>query len=284
MARTVRSHTTGSRSRRSALSSARAIRRYAPGAVIRGQGQAADRAVLLQRPSEGDRQAAVGRAEVAAVVDEAAIVHLLLDRGRARLSQPGGKGRTPAARIDHQVSGQLLASLGPHPGDVDGRGGRRPGQQPGDGDSASDGHARSFPGGGRHGPLHHGPPPRYHVEALIAVAPAPGERVRDAPNDVVLESAVRLEAGRHLWQLTCHHLVEAGEESMKEAELVHPPPIPVLPGGLRIRRGRLSVALDTRHPVPRRSPAAWPTPSRPSHRLPPSRSPLDHAPLSVPAG
>ncbi len=128
--------------------------------------------------------------------------------------------------------------------------GRRPGQEPGDGDSPPDGHARGVLGDGRDGPLHHGPPPRNHVEALVAVAPASGDEVRDAPKDVVLKGAVSLEAGRHLRQLTCHYLVEAGQEGMKQAELIHPPPIPVLPGRLRIPRGRVSVALDTRHLVP----------------------------------
>ena len=188
---------------------------------------------------------------MAAVVDEPAVVHLLLDRGRARRGQPGRKGGTPAARIDHQVSRQLLTSLGPHPGDVDGPGGGRgPGQQPDDSDAPPDGHARGVLGGRRDGPLHHGSPPRYHVEALVAVAPASGDEVGGAAQDVVLEGAVRLEPGRDLWQLTCHYVVEAGQEGVKQAELIHPPPIPVLPSRLRIPRGRLSVALDTRHLVP----------------------------------
>ena len=135
---------------------------------------------------------------MAAVIDEPAVVDLLADRGRAGGGQPGRKGGTPAARIDHQVSRQLLTGLGPHPGDVDAPGAaaapvtaRRQRRHAGR-------HARSFLGGRGDGPLYHGPPPRYHVEALVAVAPASGDEVGGTPQDVVLEGAVRLEPGRQI--------------------------------------------------------------------------------------
>ena len=129
-------------------------------------------------------------------------------------------------------------------------GGRGPGQQSGDSDAPPDGHARSFLGGRGHGPLHHGPAPGYHVESLVAVAPASGDEVRGTPQDVVLEGAVRLEPGRQFGQLSRHYLVKARQERVEQTELIHPPSIPLRPSRLRICRGRLSVALETRHLVP----------------------------------
>ncbi len=206
---------------------------------------------MLQRCAEGRRDRAVGRPEVAGVVNEAAVLDLLMRRPGSDGRQPPGKGRAPAAGVDDQVGVEILAGRGAHAGHAGGAaGGRLARPQPGDGCSPADVDPNRPRGRlGQHR-LDHRPAPGQHLVALVAVAPAAGHLLGGVLEGVDPQGAGLLQRGGHLGQLGLDDLPPARGEHVDHPELVDAPPLPCAPGRLGRARRCSRVSLQDRHLVP----------------------------------
>ena len=223
---------------------------HPPGAVVSRQRQHRDRVVVLQQRPERGRLRTVVRTEVAAVVHEARVLHLLLGRhGTDRLQQRGER-RTPTSGIDHEVSADLVSGVRDHAHHV----GHTleegfAGQQPLHRHAPTDGQVRRGCGGAGEGGLDHGSPSRQRLEALVAVAETSRHRLGSQRDRVVAKHAVRVERLDGFRQLGFGYLTKARQEEVDHAELVDALPFPGVPRLVARGRRRRWVALQHRHLV-----------------------------------
>ena len=214
----------------------------APRPVVRRQKQQRDRFVVLQRGTERGRHRAVGRAEVAPVVDEATVVELLIWATGTERRQPRRQLRPAAACVHHEVRPQLFAGVGDDPGHVR-HSVRSIRKQSAHGDTAHDLDVRF----GRHQPGDDGlddrSTPGQHREPLVARPRPAGDLVRGGAHDVVAQGAVHFQRRRQVGQLGLHDLTEPGQEVVEHVELIDPATPPRIPRLLG-RRRRVRVAFE----------------------------------------
>ena len=170
----------------------------APGAVVRRQRDRRHRLVVLQRWAEQRRMRSVGGAEVTGVVDEPAVVALLVDRTGSDRGEPRRQRRTPTAGIDHEVGPVLGTVVGDHADDV------RRGAVPASGEQAAHGRATPDvrPRCACRDPLDrrfdHRPATRERLVSIVAVAPPTTDLGGNALERVEPQRTVGVELRRDL--------------------------------------------------------------------------------------